>query len=93
MIFSISSSTRRAVASLIAWALSAVAILARSGSLYALPVVALLAALGLVGGLSLLDRRLRGAVVSLTLAQLAFGLALADALLGRRARMWTRDPE
>lgn len=77
----------------IAWALSAVAILARSGSLYALPVVALLAALGLVGGLSLLDRRLRGAVVSLTLAQLAFGLALADALRGRRARMWTRDPE
>lgn len=77
----------------IAWALSAVAILARSGSLYALPVVALLAALGLVGGLSLLDRRLRGAVVSLTLAQLAFGLALADVLRGRRARMWTRDPE
>lgn len=77
----------------IIWLLSAAAILAQSGSSYALPVIALLAGIVLIGGVSLLDRRLRGAIVSLALAQVAFGLAVLDVLRGRRARMWTRDPE
>ena len=77
----------------IIWLISSAAILARPSSPYAPPVVAVLAAIALVGSLSLLDGRLRGAVVSLALAQLAFGLALVDVLRGRRARMWTREPE
>lgn len=75
------------------WILSAGVILARSGSSYALPVIVLLIAVGLVGGAGIFDRRSRGAIISLLLAQVAFGLALLDVLRGRRARMWNRDPE
>jgi hypothetical protein len=78
-------------AAALVWVLSAPALLVRSASPYRLLVVGLLAAGSAAGVAGLATPRTRGAVASLAVAQVAFGLALIDAARGRRARTWTRD--
>lgn len=72
----------------ILWAISAVGLIAAGDSAYTILTVALLA-VGAVAalGASVLAPRLRGAVISFGLVQIAFVLATIDVLRGRRARM------
>ncbi|HEX8939668.1 MAG TPA: glycosyltransferase [Candidatus Limnocylindrales bacterium] len=72
-------------------AVAAVGLVLAGDRLHTVIAVALLA-VGLLGTLAtaLAGPRIRGAVTSFGLAQVAFALATLDALLGRRATMWTR---
>lgn len=75
------------------WIVSASALCLSGDTGYRVLTGAILA-LGALGGLLavLAGRRTRGAVVGLVIAQLAFALAVFDALRGRRARTWSRGP-
>lgn len=80
-------------AAAILWAISAIALVMRGDSLYE-PMTFILISLGAVGTVAVVTRsRPRAALASLATAQLAFLVAIADALVGRRVRVWTRDPE
>lgn len=80
------------VAALI-WLASSAALLAGPDRTYAAVVVGLVAIAAAAVVLGIANARTRGALVSLAVAQLAFGLATVDAARGRRARMWTRSTE
>ena len=75
------------------WALSA-AVLCLSGDRLYTEVTIAMVLVGSAAGLlaTIAGRRSRGMVASLAIAQVAFTLATIDALRGRTARTWTREP-
>ncbi len=75
------------------WVISAGALIAAPNPTYAPVIIGLVVGAALLFAVGLAYRRTRGAIASLALAQLAFSLALFDVIRGRRARMWTRQPE
>lgn len=77
----------------LAWACAAAALTVRGDALYA-PLTLVLVSAGLaLGSLAwIAGGRYRGLASSFVIAQASFALATVDALLGRRAAMWTRPP-
>ncbi len=75
----------------ILWAISAIGLIAAGDSAYTVVTAALLG-VGAVAAVaaSVVAPRLRGAVISFGLVQVAFVLATIDVVRGRRARMWNR---
>jgi cellulose synthase/poly-beta-1,6-N-acetylglucosamine synthase-like glycosyltransferase len=75
------------------WVAAAAVLVARGDVLYA-PLSLALVAGGLTAGLAawLAGGRYRGLASSFLVAQASFALATLDAVLGRRASMWSRPP-
>ena len=75
------------------WVVCAAGLWVRGDAFYRSLILLAVVAGFVVGGAGLARSSSRSAIASLALAQVAFLFALGDALVGRRARVWSREPE